>query len=37
VGARGGYTEYNPSLVEYAKENRKNMNDMEKNMWFLLR
>ncbi len=36
-GVRGGYTEYNPSLLEYAKENRKQPNDMEKNMWFLLR
>ncbi|MBC7503437.1 epoxyqueuosine reductase QueH [Candidatus Gracilibacteria bacterium] len=36
-GARGGYTEYDPSLREYATENRKNMNDMEKNMWSLLR
>lgn len=36
-GVRGGYTEYNPSLLEHAKENRKQANDMEKNMWFLLR
>ena len=36
-GVRGGYTEYDPSLLEYAKENRKNSNDMEKNMCSLLR
>ncbi len=36
-GVRGGYTEYNPSLLEYAKENRRQANDMERNMWFLLR
>jgi predicted adenine nucleotide alpha hydrolase (AANH) superfamily ATPase/very-short-patch-repair endonuclease/nicotinic acid mononucleotide adenylyltransferase len=36
-GVRGGYTEYNPSLREYATENRKNMNSLERDLWFLLR
>lgn len=36
-GVRGGYTEYNPSLRAHATENRKNMNSLERDIWFLLR
>lgn len=36
-GVRGGYIEYNPSLLEFAKQNRKTSNNMEKDMWSVLR
>lgn len=36
-GDRDGYTDYNPSLLEYARENKKKSNSPEQNIWFLLR
>ena len=36
-GVRGGYIEYKDALREYARENRKDMSEPEKDMWNILR